>query len=70
MNAQDLRGMVPPQPMEIILDCAEAMQPGESVSFILPHYPGPLIPHLKALDLAFSSEMREDGSVVLRLERR
>lgn len=69
MTARDLRGMVPPQPMEIILDAAEALETGQNAAFILPHYPGPLIPHLKAMGLRFKTELTGDGGVILHLER-
>lgn len=69
MSLRDLRGMVPPEPLEIILDQAEALQPGQRASFILPHYPTPLIPHLQAMGLHFSSQLSDDGGVILHLER-
>lgn len=69
MSVRDLRGMVPPEPMEIILDTAEDLAPGQQASFILPHYPTPLIPHLQAMGVTFSTRLNDDGGVILCLER-
>jgi len=72
MSLRDLRGMEPPEPLEIILDLAETLAQGERVSFILPHYPAPLIPHLQAMGLYYQSEIQQDdaGGIILHLERR
>jgi uncharacterized protein (DUF2249 family) len=69
MSPRDLRGMVPPEPLEIILDQAEILKPGEQAGFILPHYPAPLIPHLQAMGLQFHSSLTDDGGVLLTLVR-
>ena len=47
MTPQDLRHLAPPEPMEIILDAAEQMRPGDSRAWVLPHHPTPLLPMLE-----------------------
>ncbi|MBI3146606.1 MAG: DUF2249 domain-containing protein [Pseudogulbenkiania sp.] len=70
MQAQDLRNMAPPGPIEIILNAADAMQAGDEAAFILPHFPGPLIPLLDDYPLLeYRFETGGDGGVTLYLRR-
>lgn len=68
LTPRDLRGMVPPQPMEIILhEVDEGGRP--QLAYILPHFPGPLLPLLQQRGVTVSSEMLPDMSgVVLMLQ--
>ncbi len=63
----DLRGMQPPEPMEIILDRIASLQPGQSFAALLPHYPAPLIPLLQAQGAEFRTETRPDGALLLTI---
>ncbi|MFE8878076.1 DUF2249 domain-containing protein, partial [Cobetia amphilecti] len=64
---QDLRHLAPPEPMEIILDAAEQMRPGDSRAWVLPHHPTPLLPMLEKAGLLYRFELSGDGGVVLIL---
>ncbi|UTH73767.1 DUF2249 domain-containing protein [Chromobacterium sp. IIBBL 290-4] len=66
----DLRHLPPPEPMERILTRAAELGLGESESFLLPHYPAPLLPLLEEYGgLGFRCELSGDGGVLLTLER-
>ena len=68
MLPRDLRGLVPPEPMEIILDDVDNGSSGQQLAYVLPHFPGPLIPLLQQRKVSFDSEMLPDMSgVVLKL---
>ncbi|MBN3002507.1 uncharacterized protein (DUF2249 family) [Chromobacterium alkanivorans] len=69
MTPQDLRHLAPPEPMEIILDAAEQMRPGDSLAWVLPHHPAPLLPLLEKAGLLYRFELSGDGGVVLILSR-
>ncbi|BAK77640.1 hypothetical protein NH8B_2847 [Pseudogulbenkiania sp. NH8B] len=70
MPAQDLRNMAPPGPIEIILNAADELQAGGEASFILPHFPGPLIPMLdEYAALEYRFETSSEGGVLLHLRR-
>lgn len=68
MSPRDLRGLVPPEPMEIILDAVDAAAAGSQMQYLLPHFPQPLIPYLQQRGVFYDSEMLPDYSgVVLTL---
>ncbi|MBV8049149.1 MAG: DUF2249 domain-containing protein [Paludibacterium sp.] len=68
MSAQDLRHLVPPQPMEIILEAAETLEPGQTLSYVLPHHPLPLYPLLEQQGIRYRCELSDDGGVILHIE--
>ncbi|WP_046166592.1 DUF2249 domain-containing protein [Chromobacterium vaccinii] len=66
----DLRDLPPPEPMGIVLGEAERLSPGQSASFVLPHFPTPLLPLLDRMaGLAYRFELSGDGGVLLIMER-
>ncbi|AXE32062.1 hypothetical protein DK842_20475 [Chromobacterium phragmitis] len=66
----DLRQLPPPEPMDIILRQAESLSPGKCASFVLPHFPTPLLPLLDRMaGIAYRFELSGDGGVLLFLER-
>ncbi|ATP29096.1 hypothetical protein CR207_12205 [Chromobacterium violaceum] len=66
----DLRALPPPEPMDIVLHQAEQLAAGQSVRFVLPHFPTPLLPLLDRMaGLAYRFELSGDGGVLLILER-
>lgn len=69
MTPRDLRHLAPPEPMEIILDAAEQMQSGDTLAWVLPHHPSPLLPMLERDGLQYRFELSGDGGVVLFLTR-
>ncbi|KJV30661.1 hypothetical protein VI06_07925 [Aquitalea magnusonii] len=69
MSPRDLRQLPPPQPMEIILDEADGLAPGQQAAYILPHHPSPLLPLLQQQGLDFRFELSGDGGVILILSR-
>ncbi|WP_054285046.1 DUF2249 domain-containing protein [Gulbenkiania mobilis] len=69
MTPRDLRGLVPPEPMEIILDAVEAARPGDTLSFVLPHFPTPLLPLLEPCGVRYHSELSGDGGIIFHIER-
>ncbi|BEV73411.1 hypothetical protein THUN1379_28930 [Paludibacterium sp. THUN1379] len=69
MNARDLRHLVPPQPMEIILEDIESLQAGQALAYILPHHPVPLFPLLNQAGVQHQCSLTEDGGVLITLTR-
>jgi uncharacterized protein (DUF2249 family) len=69
MSATDLRHLPPPQPMEVILDAAETLQAGHTLSYVLPHHPAPLIPMLLEQGLDYRCELSGDGGVIIHISR-
>ena len=65
MQPRDLRGLVPPEPMEIILDAVDEGESGGRLAFVLPHFPNPLLPLLRQRGVGFDSEMLPDMSGVV-----
>lgn len=67
---RDLRHLPPPEPMEVILDAVDTPTPDEDLSFVLPHFPAPLIPLLEERGVAWRSEFVDGGAgLVLHLSR-
>lgn len=64
MTLRDLRGLTPPQPMEIILAEVDAAGPGQLLAYVLPHFPAPLVPLLAQQGVAVDSQMLPDFSGV------
>lgn len=68
MQPRDLRGLVPPEPLEIILEAVDNGSSGEQLAYVLPHFPGPLMPLLQQRGVSVDSEMLPDlRGVVLKL---
>ena len=65
MSPRDVRGLLPPEPIEIILDAVDEGASGQRLSFVLPHFPGPLLPMLRDRGVRFDSEMLPDMSGVI-----
>lgn len=63
-DLRDLRGLTPPQPLEIILAEVDAAAPGQQLDYILPHFPAPLLPLLEQQGVAVDSQMLSDFSGV------
>jgi hypothetical protein len=66
----DLRGLEPPEPMEIILTAA--MQLGTTGVYIahLPHIPFPLFPILETRGLQWQVHEKTDGSALVLIRRK
>ena len=64
MTPRDLRGLTPPQPLEILLAEVDAAAPGQQLGYVLPHFPGPLVPLLAQQGVAVDSQMLPDFSGV------
>ena len=69
MTPVDLRHLVPPEPMEIILDAADQLQSGQTLGWILPHHPTPLLPMLTAQNINYRFELSGDGGVILYINK-
>lgn len=65
MMPRDLRGLTPPQPLEIILAEVDAATPQQQLCYVLPHFPAPLLPLLAQQGVALDSQMLPDFSGVL-----
>ncbi|MBA4706941.1 DUF2249 domain-containing protein [Aquitalea aquatica] len=69
MSPVDLRHLAPPEPMEIILDAAEQLQDQQTLAWILPHHPTPLLPMLTAQGIDYRFELSGDGGVILYISK-
>lgn len=65
MTPRDLRGLTPPQPLELILAEVDAAAPGQLLAYVLPHFPAPLVPLLAQQGVTVDSQMLPDFSGVL-----
>ncbi|WP_373975929.1 DUF2249 domain-containing protein [Chitinibacter sp. SCUT-21] len=66
---RDLRGLAPPEPMEIILQWLDAASAGEQAQFHLPHTPFPLYEHLRLRRCHWECAAQSDGSAILTVFR-
>ena len=64
MTPRDLRGLTPPQPLELILAEVDAAAPRQQLCYVLPHFPAPLVPLLAQQGVAVDSQMLPDFSGV------
>ena len=65
---RDLLDLEPPEPLEIILETASKLEPGDVVLARLPKYPKPLLPLLRERCPNFEIALMVDGTALLRLE--
>lgn len=65
----DVRGLVPPEPMMIILSAAETLAPGEKLRARTDRRPIHLLPELEARGLNHESAEQPDGSWLTTLQR-
>lgn len=65
MTPRDLRGLTPPQPLEIILAEVDAATSQQQLCYVLPHFPAPLVPLLAQQGVTVDSQMLPDFSGVL-----
>ena len=68
-NIVDLRGLEPPEPMEIILTACTRMGLDDKYLAHLPHVPSPLFPILETRGLIWQVFEQEDGSALLLIRR-
>lgn len=62
----DLRTLPPPEPMLAILEAIEGPLPANGCwAFMLPHFPGPLIPQLRQHGLDYRTAPADDGQGIL-----
>lgn len=57
----DLRGLMPPEPMERVLDALADMTPGQRVRMLIDREPRPLYRILERNGHPFEATPREDG---------
>lgn len=57
----DLRGLMPPEPMERVLDALADMTPGQRVRMLIDREPRPLYRILERNGHPFEATLREDG---------
>lgn len=69
MTPRDLRHLMPPAPLEIILDAVDHLPSGGTLTYLLPHHPAPLLSFLAARGLRFRCELAGDGGVLLTIDQ-
>lgn len=65
----DLRGLEPPEPMEIILRASEQLGADDLYIAHLPHIPFPLFPVLETRGLNWQVHEKADGSALVLIRR-
>ncbi len=69
LEALDLRGLTPPEPMVRIFSALAALGEGEELVAILPHAPVPLFALLEERGASWETVADEPGRFVLRVRR-
>lgn len=66
----DLRGLEPPEPMEILLQAGAKLDVNDLYLAHLPHIPFPLFPILESRGLQWQIHENADGSALLLIRRK
>ncbi len=65
----DARGLLPPEPMERVLEALPALEPGRVLELLLPREPFPLYALLHERGFAWSTTLLPDGTYVIAIRR-
>ncbi|MFA6232521.1 MAG: DUF2249 domain-containing protein [Rhodanobacter sp.] len=69
LRVHDVRKLPCPQPLEMALDLANALAPGQSVRLLTPQYPTPLLALLAEQGLQTRVFTLPDGDVCVQIHR-
>ena len=65
----DGRDMLPPEPLELVLEALDTLEPGEELLLLLCCEPQPLYAILKRNGYSYRSQLREDGTNEIRISK-